>query len=133
MTGSEVVFDSWAWWEVFTGSEVGETLWQRYLKGSRTKVTTPALVLGELGGKLHRTVGRVEADALVKAVRIRSRIHPMDDDIAALAGQLTKHLRVRRRDASLADAIMLATARTLGLPLISNDSCFAGEPDVRAE
>lgn len=128
---AEVVFDSWAWWEVSRGTDVGERLWKRYFDRTRTKVVTPALVLGEIGGKLHRMKGWKAADEFVKAVRIRSAIHSMDDDIAALAGQLREHLRLRHRDASLADAIMLATARTLGLPLISQDPCFEGVADVR--
>jgi predicted nucleic acid-binding protein len=117
--------------EVLNGGPRGERLWRDYLQ--KRRVVTPAMAIAEVTSKIQRQQGWREADEFVKGARLRSRIHPMDDDVGALAGQLVKHLKARDRDASLADAIMLATARTLGLPLISNDPCFAGEPDVRCE
>ncbi|MEK6975673.1 MAG: PIN domain-containing protein [Candidatus Thermoplasmatota archaeon] len=125
-----VVFDAWAWFEVLDESPVGQRLW-RYIH-DRT-VVTPALAVAEVARVLHKRRGIRDADEFVKAARIRTRIQPLDDDIAALAGQLHQHLRKRDRNASLADAVMLATARTLGIPLISRDPCFKGCQDVRAE
>lgn len=126
-----VVFDAWAWFEVLDGSTAGKRLWTQYLQPR--KVVTPALAVAEVARKLHLRGGTRQADEFTRAARIRSRIQPLDDDIAALAGQLWQHLRKRDRNASLADAVMLATARTLGLPLISRDPCFKGCADVRAQ
>lgn len=131
MKSDQVVFDAWAWFEVIEGSAIGERLWKTYIMPRG--VVTPALAVAEVARKLHKSHGLRQADEFVKSARIRSRIHPLDDDIAMTAGQLHQHLRKRDRSASLADATMLATARALGIPLISGDPCFKGCPDVRRE
>lgn len=130
MKSDQVVFDAWAWFEVIEGTPVGERLWKYIVARG---VVTPALAIAEVARKLHATRGLRQADAFVNGARVRSRIQPIDDDIAMTAGQLHQHLRKRDRSASLADAIMLATARRLGIPLISQDPCFKGCPDVRPE
>ena len=131
MKSDGVAFDAWAWFEILDGSLVGQRLWKNYVL-PRTAVT-PALAVAEVARVLHRRKGVKAANEFVQSARIRSRIHAMDDDIAALAGQLWQHLRARHHDASLADATMLATARALGIPLISRDPCFKGCADVRPE
>lgn len=130
-TADRVVFDAWAWFEVLDESAVGKRLWKNYLQPRL--VVTPAMALAEVARLVHVRRGLREADEFTRSARIRTQVHPMDDDIAAHAGQLWQHLRKRDKNASLADAVMLATARTLGLPLISRDPCFAGCPDVRPE
>jgi predicted nucleic acid-binding protein len=126
----DVVFDTWAWFEVLQKTATGCRLHEDYVEPGR--VVTPALALTELAGKVWRggTDWR-QADEVVRAVRLRSRVVPLGDDVAALAAQLSKPLREQEPHASYADAIMLATARTEGLPLISNDRAFRGCPDVR--
>lgn len=126
-----VVFDAWAWFEVLDESPIGQRLWKAYVQPRL--VVTPAMALAEVTRKLHVRRGAREADEFAKGARIRSRVHAMDDDVAALAGQLWPRLRKRDRNASLADAVMLATARTLGIPLISRDPCFKGCADVLPE
>lgn len=131
MTASDVVFDSWAWFEVLAGSPAGRRIEAHVAAG---RVVTPAYAVTEVLGK-HWRGGATwqQADDIANTMRARSRIHPLDDDIAALAAQLMVSLRQRDPHASYADAVMLATARTLGLPLISNDKAFTGCPDVRPE
>lgn len=131
MTNDGVVFDAWAWFEVLDDSTIGKRFWKEYV--AKRRIVTPAMAVAEICRVLHRRKGATEALEFVKAARIRTRIPPMDDDIAALAGQLHQHLRAVDRDASLADAVMLATARTLGIPLISRDPCFAKCADVRPQ
>lgn len=131
MRNDRVVLDSWAWVEILNETAVGRRLFTHYVMPRRA--VTPAMAVAEIAARAHRHGHMEEADAFVKSARIRTHIHPMDDDIAALAGQLVAHLKKRERGAGLADAIMLATARTLGLPLISRDPCFKGCADVRPE
>jgi predicted nucleic acid-binding protein len=128
----EVVFDTWAWFEVLQKTAAGSRLHKAYVEPGR--VVTPALALTELAGKVWRSgADWRHADEVLRAVRLRSRVVPLDDDVAALAAQLSKPLRAAEPHASYADAIMLATARTAGLPLISNDRAFRGCPDVRPD
>lgn len=49
------------------------------------------------------------------------------------AGRLLVELRRTDRQASLADALMLAAARARGAKLVSANPCFAGQVDVVAE
>ncbi len=130
MKTSEVVFDSWAWVEVLKGTPIGKRLWKHV---QARRVVTPAFAVAEVACKMHREEGVKAADEFVASARIRTTIQPLDDDIAATAGQLLAHLRKRDASASLADATMLATARRLGIPLISRDPCFKGFADVRPE
>ena len=130
MKTSELVFDSWAWIEVLKGTPTGQRLW-KHIQARR--VVTPAFAVAEVARKMHREQGLAAADEFVAAARIRTTIQPLDDDIAATAAQLLSHLRKRDAAASLADATMLATARRLGIPLVSRDPCFKGCADVRPE
>ncbi len=134
MTASEgkVVFDSWAWVEVLHDTPAGRRLHAGYVSSDR--VVTPALAVTEVAGRYWRLGAPwQQVDQVIASLRARSDIHPLDDDVAALAAQLSKSLRERDPNASYADAVMLATARTLGLPLVSHDPAFRGCPDVRSE
>ena len=132
VSASAVVFDSWAWWEVFHATPAGKALDRKYL-GDKRVVVTPTLAIAELSAKLHRVGRRNEGERIAAWIGAYGRTQVLDEEAATHAGRLLEHLREGHRDASLADAIMLATARTLGLPLISADAAFAGTPDVRRE
>jgi predicted nucleic acid-binding protein len=66
----------------------------------------------------------------MNSIRQASAVLDLTGELAAAAGILRSHLRKRSRSASLADAIVLATARQEGARVISKDSAFVGEPDV---
>ena len=59
-----------------------------------------------------------------------SEVLPITRDIAEATGPLQLHLRDRDLQASLADAVMLAAARSAGATLVSEDACYRGETDV---
>lgn len=128
MTASEVVFDTWAWWEVLHGTTTGRRLQANYL--SKGKVHSSAYVLAELGAKLADADRIEELPAVAQRVASAGRIIAIDEHLAQLAGPLRKALRRQDPEASLADALMLATARSLRLMLVSGDRAFKGQPDV---
>ncbi|MCI4325635.1 MAG: PIN domain-containing protein [Thermoplasmata archaeon] len=130
MTASRVLFDTWAWWEVLRGSPEGAALQRRYLDSEGTDVLTAAISLGEISAKLSSDGAEESIPATINSVRRASAIVDLTGELAVEAGVLRTRLRKRSKSASLADAIVLATARQNGARLISIDRAFAGEPDV---
>lgn len=130
MTASEVVLDSWAWWEIFFETTRGRRLARRFLRTRGVTVHTSALAVGELVAKLHEMGKGDRSASLVESIRLRSSLHDVTPEIAEVAGRLRSELRRREPEASLADAVMLATARSLGAKLVSTDAAFRGQPDV---
>ena len=130
VTASNVCFDSWAWFEVLHETSAGQSLSAAYL-GNRRRVFSSVLVLAELASKLDM----VGAPPLVRSgalglVRSRAELVDVTEGLATEGGFLRGALRERSRDASLVDGIMLATARSKGAVLVSNDPAFRGQPDV---
>ena len=130
MTASKVLFDTWAWWEVLQGSEKGAALERRYLDASGIHVVTSAITLGELAAKLASQGAGAAISLAINSVRNASEVAEVPGDLAVEGGLLRAQLRKRSRSASLANAIVLATARQMGARLISADKAFNGELDV---
>jgi predicted nucleic acid-binding protein len=64
------------------------------------------------------------------SIEAASEVVPISREAAASAAGLLADLRRSDPSASLADALMLATARERGVRLVSNDAAFAGLKDV---
>jgi predicted nucleic acid-binding protein len=127
-----VVFDTWAWWEVLHATETGKKLASRYLGSAAFRVLTADLALVELSAKLARDGRQKEIRLALAAVDSTSEVVPISTAAAAACGPLLVELRRTHKGASLADAVMLAVARTAGARLVSGDGCFAGQRDVTA-
>jgi predicted nucleic acid-binding protein len=125
-----VVFDTWAWWEVLHATPTGGRLAKRYLEAPGARVITADLALVEISAKLARDGRSGEIHAALAAVEAASEIVPISPPAAEACGPLLAELRRTNRGASLADAVMLAVARSEGARLISGDQCFAGQRDV---
>jgi predicted nucleic acid-binding protein len=131
VTGSEVLFDTWAWWEVLEGSPAGAKLRRRYLNGdSKTKVLTSTITLAELSARLSAAGHEEVIESAIISLRNFSTVIDVTADLAVRAGPLRTALRKRDRSASLADALVLVTARDRGATVISADTALVGEPDV---
>ncbi|MEM2940666.1 MAG: PIN domain-containing protein [Thermoproteota archaeon] len=129
-----IVVDSYAWVELFIGSEKGRVVKERFSEAY--EVYTPDIVLAELARKYRRE--RVDPNIvearLSKAFEL-SRIVPVDKGVALRAAELDYELRKKAREAGLKepglfDAIVLAVAKVLNASLISGDEHFQGRPDV---
>lgn len=130
MTASRVVFDTWAWWEVLQGTPEGARLKRRYLDASGALVLTSAISLGEISAKLSSQGLEGSIPVTVTSIRQASLVEDVTGELAVEAGVLRSSLRRKTRSASLADGIVLATARKYGAKVISIDSAFSGQPDV---
>ena len=126
------MFDTWAWWEILHATPTGEALSKKYLESPDVRVITVDLALVELSAKLAREGRSAEIGTAVDAVEAASELTSIVPAAAKASGPLLIGLRRVDKNASLADAVMLAAARDLSATLISGDPCFAGQKDVRS-
>lgn len=124
MTGSSVVFDTWAWWEILGDSAKGRRLEEAYLKRSNVHVYTSVISLGELSAKLSAMGRDRQVADVASSIRSHSDLVDVTVELALQAGFLRTRLRKRDDQASLADAIVMATAQRYGALVISEDPAF---------
>lgn len=116
--------DSFAWMEYFMGSQRGEPP-RRLIDGDQPLYTTP-IVLAEIFSKYARMEGEAEARERVAFILERCATIPMTNEVALEAGRLHAHIRKTHRDFPMGDALILAAARTKGVPLLTGDRHFEG-------
>lgn len=130
VTAYRVVFDTWAWWEVLGGTARGRDLEGHYLKKGKVRVYTSAISLGELSAKLvARGEVRKIAD-MAASIRAYSDIIDVTPEIALHAGILREKLRKAEAQASLADALVMATALQHDAMVISEDPAFRDQDSL---
>jgi predicted nucleic acid-binding protein len=114
--------DSSGWIEFFTGGPLADR-YEPLLK-DENEVVTPTIVLYEVYKLVKRE--RSEEEALqVIAVMERTKIIDLTDTIALAAADLALE-----HGLAMADAVVYATARAEGVPLVTSDGDFAGLPNV---
>lgn len=86
------------------------------------EIAAKLAVLG-LGEQIAPSLSVIERGSDVLSISV---------EVAELAAFLRLELRRTDRNASLSDAVVLATARNRGAILISGDPCYVGQRDVRA-
>lgn len=131
MTVSDVAFDTWAWFEILHGTVRGARLRRRYLRNERVRIHTSSISLAEVASRLARDGQTAHVGTTLAWMEREATVHDIGPLLAREAGLAHAALRTRHPDASLADAIVLATARRTRAPLVSDDSAFEGLPDVR--
>lgn len=124
------MLDSWAWWEILHETRMGASIARRYLQAASAEVLTVDFALAEVAAKLARAGAPETIDAALATMEAASEIVPVTRHQAAEAATLLLRLREKDRDASLADAVMLAAAREHRAKLVSNDPAFKGQRDV---
>lgn len=126
----KTVVDTYAWIEIFIGSECGEKAKEIIQKSE--EVYTPDVVIAEVARKYLKE-GVKEQTILERLATIEetSEITSIDKDIALESArcylELVERAKSRKlKNPSLFDAIVLATARTLGAKLLTGDEHFKG-------
>lgn len=125
-----VAFDTWAWFEVLAQSAAGNRLSRDFLDNPEARVLTPSLALAEMSAKLARLGLSTRIPEALAAMEAGSEVVPLTTKAAMKVGPSLLDLRKSWRQASTADAVMLATARDHGARLVSNDRAFADQDDV---
>lgn len=128
MSDSDLVFDTWAWWEYLHETRTGTSLRRRYGNPDRFRLHTSAISLGEIAARLVTDGARDRVGMVCGAIRRVSRTWDVTADIAQEAGRVRSRLRERTGSASLADAIILVTAQRAGARIVSADPAFSAVP-----
>lgn len=116
------VVDTSAWIEWLAGSALGKRL-AKEIPG-KADCIVPTMVQLELAKWLTREVSEEEADRVI-AYTQKCDVAPLDTRLALLAAELHRSHKL-----ATADAIVYATARERGVPLLTCDAHFEGLPDV---
>lgn len=130
MTASEVLFDTWAWWEYLHGTSTGMSLRRRFVGPPGARIHTSAISLGELAAKLTASGAGDRVAAVCGHVRRTSRVWDVSADLAIEAGVARHALRAASPNASLADGIVAVTAKRAGSRIVSADPAFRDTPGV---
>ncbi len=126
--------DSYAWIELFLGSEKGNRV--KKILSDAEDVRTPDIVLAEISRKYSReNVDKKRTRSRLTEISSASIVTSVDINIALKAGEAylelaNKAKQQRRRMPSLFDAIVLATAREHNSKVLTGDEHFEGLPDT---
>jgi predicted nucleic acid-binding protein len=121
-TRSACVVDTSIWIGWLVGSALGKRLAKQIPEKSDCFV--PTIVQLELAKWLTREVSEDESDRVIAYMQ-KCVVVPLDTELALLAAELHRSHKL-----ATADAIVYATARTRGIPLLTSDTHFDGLPDV---
>lgn len=117
-----ILVDSFGWIEYLAGGQLAER-YEEYLD-NLAEVITPTIVLYEVYKKLKRE-RKEEETLLVLAQIMKTRIVPLNEEIALLAAEVSL-----RHTLPMADAIVYATAVKENCPVVTSDPHFKGLADV---
>jgi predicted nucleic acid-binding protein len=125
---SDLLFDTWAWFEYLHQTPIGESLRRRFVLEPRYRLHTSSISLAEIGARLETMGAKERIDPACGSIRRASHIWDVTADIAQDAGPARARLREASDTASLADAIILVTAQRAGARIVSADPAFSGIP-----
>ncbi len=129
-----LVVDSYAWIELFLGSEKGNKVKQ--ILSDAEEVRKPDIVLAEVSRKYSREhADKKRVRSRLVEISSASIITSIDINVAMKAGEAYLELadkakQERRRMPSLFDAIVLATAREYDSKVVTGDEHFEGLPET---
>ena len=98
------------------------------IEDSKNSITTSPVTLAELVSKYVRT--KRDPKVAVAAVESNSTLHTITPALATLAGEVHAEERRRKTDFGLADAFVLATARTRSAKVLTGDPHFKDVPEA---
>ena len=127
------VIDTYSWLDYFSSTKKNEDLSRLIELGPN--IYTPALVLSEVKRMLLKKIRLKEETGAgmgqkLHFIRLNSFIVDLDADTAEMAAEVADELSQERKGMGLADAIILATARSLGAKVVTGDEHFRGPKDV---
>jgi len=118
-----VLIDSWTWIEYWRGGVHSERA-AEHIEGSETAVLS-AVNLVEIFFWVLRHYDEKKAAEKRDTLRRRCFLIPLDETIAVDAAKTRRNLKL-----SLADSIILATARAQDAKLVTGDRDFKSLPDI---
>lgn len=125
-TNSSYVIDTFAWVEYLLGSKLGHAA-RKYIEGS--SAITPSIVLAELKKwylKELESGRRTEREmrSHLSFVESRTRVVPLDAQLAMRAGETDFLMKKRIKDWPIVDSIIYATANAQASKVVTGDPHF---------
>lgn len=99
-----------------------------YLENSGNTILTSTVTLAELVSKSLRT--KRDPKVSIAAVESNSTLHSVSPALATLAGEVHAEEKRRKPDFGLADAFVLATARSRSSKVLTGDPHFKDVPEA---
>ena len=115
----DYVIDSYAWIEYFRGSEKGKIA-KNFIEEKSN--ATSAMTLAELSEKYTREEKEFNED--LNFMISKTKIIPIDTDLAVLAGKINCENKKKIKNWGMADAVILATADLLNAKVVTGDEHF---------
>ncbi|MGE5637661.1 MAG: PIN domain-containing protein [Chloroflexota bacterium] len=120
------IIDAYAWIEYFKASKQGEVA-KEYIENDQS--ITPTIVIAEISRKLSQQIqlgkeSRKGSTQRLDFIRDTSRIVDLDFETAVEVGKIIEDLKGQLKDWSLADLIILCTARSLSGKVVTDDEHF---------
>ncbi len=121
------VLDTYALVEYATGTEMGQVVKEALDHG---QCITPSIVIAELASKYCRENRSQEWEPMLKFLKAKTHVLPLDTSLASKSGIQKVSLRKRIKDISLVDSIVYQVAIDSGANLVSGDEHFETFLDV---
>ncbi len=118
-----VLIDSWTWIEYWRGGVHSERA-AEHIEGSETALLS-TINLVEIFFWVLRHYDEKRAEEKRETLRRRCFLIPLDETVAVDAAKTKKDLKL-----SLADSIILATARAHDAKVVTGDKDFKNLPDI---
>ncbi len=121
-----MLLDSFAWVEYFMGTKKGEKV--KRLVDDNIQLYTSPIVIAEIYSKSLRTDKNAEErkDFIIK----RCAIITLDENISVDAAKIHAENKVKTPDFGLADAFILASARSRKMMVLTEDPHFKNFEDA---
>lgn len=123
-----MMIDSYAWVEFFNGTPSGAAV-EQHLRQSPVVYTCP-IVLAEVQSKFRRNGQPELAEHYGATIIAACAVIPTDEDQAQQAAIIHAEQRQSKPTFGLADALILAAARSADQPVLTGDPHFQGIPDA---
>jgi PIN domain nuclease of toxin-antitoxin system len=117
------IMDSYAWLEYFMGTEAGRKV-KQIIDAQADEKLTPSICLAETYAKILKTEDEEKAELRRTFIKSRSALIPLDEDLAVQAAKTDVTMKKKVQGWSLADSIVLSTARNRQGKVVTGDPHF---------
>lgn len=119
-----ILIDTYAWIEIFRNSPWGR--WALEQIEGNPSLSISVLTLYELQYRLGELYGEEKTGSIIATILSHAEAIPVDTPIAIAAGSIKSRQKKKGSAMGAVDCLILATARSRGLKILSGDKHFAG-------
>ena len=123
-----MLFDTAAWIEFFQGTDTGRIVEEKIIAGENF---TSIVTFAEIVNWCFRTGIEDKSEYYLGIVKKGSQILHLNELISINAGKLNYERKKGGRKWGMIDSIIVATAQTYGLKILTKDNAFRDLPDAQ--